>query len=227
MKTLLTDMKCVWMTSNVVEYKLCDREFDCEHCPFDKVMRNRAKELTQPNHTDLIDPILNYLLKECHYKRYIYLKHHLALRRRSENRYEMEISPIARRLLEDGCSVFSCKADENVRRGQEFMEIVGAWGRVRVKAPLDFKCVYRREDDPFTIGTIEAKPDEVAQVRLTPHAWQKSLIDLSRMLSQLRLTRPNVGMTMQDGGTRLQFLYQYIGADHYLKILHRLFNDTG
>ncbi|MFL6213965.1 MAG: hypothetical protein ACJ74J_08740 [Blastocatellia bacterium] len=27
--------ECVWMQAGVVGYKLCDRQFDCEHCPFD------------------------------------------------------------------------------------------------------------------------------------------------------------------------------------------------
>ncbi|MCK6484920.1 MAG: hypothetical protein HUU22_12120 [Phycisphaerae bacterium] len=30
---------CVWMDAGVLTYKLCDRDFDCEHCPFDAVMR--------------------------------------------------------------------------------------------------------------------------------------------------------------------------------------------
>ena len=29
-------LQCVWMTAGVVDYKLCDAGFDCEHCPFDE-----------------------------------------------------------------------------------------------------------------------------------------------------------------------------------------------
>ena len=32
--------ECVWMQAGVVGYKLCDREFDCEHCPFDLAIRD-------------------------------------------------------------------------------------------------------------------------------------------------------------------------------------------
>jgi len=28
-------IRCVWMQAGVVDYKLCDRSYDCEHCPFD------------------------------------------------------------------------------------------------------------------------------------------------------------------------------------------------
>lgn len=32
-------LPCVWMTAGLVAYKLCDREFDCEHCPFDVALQ--------------------------------------------------------------------------------------------------------------------------------------------------------------------------------------------
>jgi len=30
---------CIWMTAGLVAYKLCDRDFDCEHCPLDAALR--------------------------------------------------------------------------------------------------------------------------------------------------------------------------------------------
>ena len=33
------DRRCVWMCAGLVAWKLCDRDFDCEHCPFDRAMR--------------------------------------------------------------------------------------------------------------------------------------------------------------------------------------------
>ena len=32
--------KCVWMESGVVTYKLCDCEYNCEACPFDRALRD-------------------------------------------------------------------------------------------------------------------------------------------------------------------------------------------
>ena len=34
------DMKCVWMTSGIISYKLCSLDFMCEDCAFDRVMHN-------------------------------------------------------------------------------------------------------------------------------------------------------------------------------------------
>lgn len=30
---------CVWMTAGLLSYKLCDRQFDCDHCPLDAALR--------------------------------------------------------------------------------------------------------------------------------------------------------------------------------------------
>lgn len=34
---------CVWMTAGLVSYKLCDRDFDCEHCPLDAALRGEPR----------------------------------------------------------------------------------------------------------------------------------------------------------------------------------------
>lgn len=34
--------QCVWMQACVVGYKLCDREFDCDRCPFDAALSGEA-----------------------------------------------------------------------------------------------------------------------------------------------------------------------------------------
>jgi glycine cleavage system H lipoate-binding protein len=35
------EIYCVWMDAGLVDYKLCDRNYDCEQCPFDNVIRTR------------------------------------------------------------------------------------------------------------------------------------------------------------------------------------------
>lgn len=38
-----TVQPCVWMTAGLVSYKLCDRDFDCEHCPLDAALRGEPR----------------------------------------------------------------------------------------------------------------------------------------------------------------------------------------
>lgn len=43
MKNLLNEeeqsLKCIWMIAGIINYKLCNRNFQCDHCDFDKVMQ--------------------------------------------------------------------------------------------------------------------------------------------------------------------------------------------
>jgi glycine cleavage system H lipoate-binding protein len=35
---------CIWMQAGVVDYKLCDRDYDCELCPFDEALHTRSSQ---------------------------------------------------------------------------------------------------------------------------------------------------------------------------------------
>ncbi len=51
MSTMISDhnpINCIWMDAGVVGYKLCDRNLQCDHCPFDESMR-------RPSHTASAD----------------------------------------------------------------------------------------------------------------------------------------------------------------------------
>lgn len=37
-----TNEQCVWVNAGVLNYKLCDRGFDCEHCPLDAALRDHG-----------------------------------------------------------------------------------------------------------------------------------------------------------------------------------------
>jgi len=39
-----SEQTCVWMDAGVLAYRLCDRGFDCEHCPLDAALRGVARE---------------------------------------------------------------------------------------------------------------------------------------------------------------------------------------
>ena len=36
------ERKCVWMSTGLISYKLCDRNLQCESCPFDQAIKNEA-----------------------------------------------------------------------------------------------------------------------------------------------------------------------------------------
>jgi hypothetical protein len=42
------DDYCIWMNAGLVAYKVCDREFKCEECPLDDLMRKESALKDQP-----------------------------------------------------------------------------------------------------------------------------------------------------------------------------------
>jgi glycine cleavage system H lipoate-binding protein len=38
---------CVWMDAGLVNYKLCDKNFECESCPFDSIMQSQNKTFAE------------------------------------------------------------------------------------------------------------------------------------------------------------------------------------
>ncbi len=40
----LPSLQCVWMWAGVVDYKFCDRHYQCETCPFDRALRGHVGE---------------------------------------------------------------------------------------------------------------------------------------------------------------------------------------
>ncbi|MEI6127990.1 MAG: hypothetical protein WCQ99_15695, partial [Pseudomonadota bacterium] len=51
------EKKCIWMTTGLISYKLCTRDFRCEECIFDQVMRN---EMTVQNIQPSSEPAAAY-----------------------------------------------------------------------------------------------------------------------------------------------------------------------
>jgi hypothetical protein len=41
-------LPCVWMSAGLIAFKLCDREGECEGCPFDRAMRQPHRRMPTP-----------------------------------------------------------------------------------------------------------------------------------------------------------------------------------
>ncbi len=42
-------LPCIWMTAGLVRWRLCDREYDCDHCPLDAALRGVTVEAEEAN----------------------------------------------------------------------------------------------------------------------------------------------------------------------------------
>jgi glycine cleavage system H protein len=55
------ERKCIWMTSGLISYKLCDRNYQCEICPLDQAIRN--EESGEGNLQETLDDLTEGSLK--------------------------------------------------------------------------------------------------------------------------------------------------------------------
>ena len=55
------ERKCVWMTTGFISYKLCDRSYQCETCPFDQALKN--EELSEDDFQESHDNGMEESLK--------------------------------------------------------------------------------------------------------------------------------------------------------------------
>ena len=44
----LLENRCIWMRAGVINFRICDGENDCHHCPFDQAMRGAMGEVASP-----------------------------------------------------------------------------------------------------------------------------------------------------------------------------------
>ncbi|HEX2962690.1 MAG TPA: hypothetical protein VHO43_12905 [Ignavibacteriales bacterium] len=234
-KRLFHDIKCIWMESNNVGYKLCDRGFDCENCSFDKAIRNAAQPASKAEparSNDVIQRIIDHIGSEELNSNYTYLQNHLVLKNLFNHTFYLGLSPLAMHLLDQYSSVEYCVGPGNVSQGDRIIEIKGDWGSVDITSPMSFTCLGKinteeKEDSLVRwFSLIKASEEEMNANTLPVSDYHRDIVKVTKKITQIQLNYPDVGYTMMDGGIKLQFLYQIIGTDNYLNILNSLFNKS-
>ncbi|MBL7959350.1 hypothetical protein JNL27_03835 [bacterium] len=238
MKTFTEDTRCVWMTSNVVEYKLCDKQFECERCEFDRVMRNCAysgenSALSEKKSEDIdkIDLLLDGLMYEHYNERLIYLPNSLVLDELSDQTFRLSLSSFAVHFLDNVFTVVPGRQGTEIRKGQPCLMLSGAWGGMTVNSPIHFLYQDKSDDSiqrdqaHWVIGIIEAEKNEIARECLSQQEWQQQIIELSRMLIKHKIQHPGTDRAADGGERKIQHLYQRIGTEDYLGMLKVLFRQ--
>lgn len=223
-------LKCIWMASQVVEYKLCDNQFDCENCLFDKVIRNltNEKETEITGITNVANIIFNKLRSIKYDNKIIYLKNNLIAKEICHNTFYLGINPILVSFLDTVSSMMEYECGKNIYTGQQVIQIFGAWGTVSLSAPMNFSIydkVNEPNDNPMKsqwFAIIGAVHQDISCGKLYQEEWDKMHERAISIIEGIKSYLPKVGDTMQDGGTQIKFLHQLVGNDRYIKILNSL-----
>lgn len=221
-------LKCIWMASQVIEYKLCDNQFDCENCRFDKVMTNllNEKETQNTDISNIANTISNKLQSIKFDDKIIYLKNNLIAKEICSDTFYLGISPILISFLDSVSSLSVSECRKNILTDQQVIQILGNWGSISLSAPMNF-MIYDLLDFPIDtllefqwVAIFGAINQEVSKGRLCQDEWQTMHKNALNTIEEIKSHVPQVGTTMMDGGTQIKFLHQLIGKKRYVNILN-------
>lgn len=231
-------MQCIWMQSNVVKYKLCDFAFDCDNCLFDKVMRNRKNEINEflrnptknESEKDVVSSAIEKIKATGYSKKLIYLKNSLILKKLFHDTYYLGVNPIAYVLIDQISAYNYCRDNTDKKAGEPLVQFTGDWGSISVPSPLNFNCLGRLKPELNDLqlnswfSLIETDEEDITSASITEDEFNRSREDAIEIISNSQRIFPSVGMTLNDGGDKVRFLYQAIGQLNYYTLIRRLFN---
>ncbi len=232
------DRRCVWMTAGLIRYKLCDRDFDCENCPFHHVMRGQTAASESGETLAVVESYLNHLFNDCsiHPDRFTE-SGHLWLKKTGARQVRAGMDPFYRRILEPLNDVAIPTNGQVLRPGQ--LAVLA----VRDDLAVPFYCPFGgvvfnacsanealEENDNGGLFSLHID-DQTARFmdNSPPNA---SLSQYERIVSELRaflipaIQEQRPGITLPDGGLPECDLRRVLGEKNYRRLLKSLFNNT-
>ncbi len=229
------EMKCIWMTSQQVAYKLCDKEYDCENCEFDKIFKNHSSKMNEQGaehntaNIDLLDSLIKRMEDECFDDKLIYLKNQLVAKKLFGNAYYLGINPIILCLLEDVNSIQEFPKND-IKKDQVIFTLEGSWGKKDFISPINFLIIGKISLAPKKFNqnkwhsVILFNDNEINDIQLTKNDWVIEKNNIVLYLKNLLKSKPGIGSSLMDGGEPVRYLYQYLGKKEFLNLLNGIFN---
>jgi glycine cleavage system H lipoate-binding protein len=219
---------CVWMCAGLVSYRLCSRDFDCEHCPLDAALRGELPPVPQgrallyrPDHGNGLPTDRRYSSG-----------HTWAQRTAEESRiWRVGIDAFAATLI--GCvRGISCEPFEHLAVDAPLCTIDMGVGALTIGAPFSGHVMHHNEalaalpdlliTSPFTDGWIaELMVDDASNdALLEPDAARRQLtLDLRRFRRNIAfrlLAATATGERSAGGLEEFSDLRNVIAGDHYV-----------
>jgi glycine cleavage system H protein len=219
---------CVWMCAGLVSYRLCNRDFDCEHCPLDAALRGELPAAAQGG------ALLYRSGSGCALpadRRYS--STHTWAQRTAEtsNSWRIGIDAFAATLFAS-VSGISCEPFEQVRAAEPLCSIDLAIGTLTIGAPMGGRVLHHNPQleiapvllltDPYTDGWIvelRAEEDADAALLSCDVARHQLALDLRRFRRTIafRLLALESDPSLHDrDAIGLGDLRNIIAGEHYL-----------
>jgi glycine cleavage system H protein len=234
---------CVWMTVGIMSDLSCDREFECESCPIDHVVRNRTFNHTSENERKSIpeENKLDYLLLDR-----LYSLDHYWVKKIFTNYYRIGIEPALSSALIFPKTIVLPACGQQVKSNQPCGWFIGEGGTFPIFPPLDgrvikvnrelYSCpqefhghhsqknwLFEITTDDRHLSNYEFLTADKAQslYRNNMQSFRDSLLTAAETQGM------TVGRKMADGGILLDNISEIIGGEKYYKIVRDTFLRKG
>lgn len=230
-------LKCIWMASNVIEYKLCDRNFDCDNCFFDKAIRNTSRKIGSEDvqvvksiSLGVIQNIIGKISRSEFKSNHMYFNNNMVAKNLFDDTYYLGFSSFAASLMDNITFFDTCSDKNKVSKGDSIVSIKGEWGELTVTSPISFTWLDKLsniKEPNFSekwFGLVEIPKGELERSIVSISSYHKEIINISKKLNSCIVNYPDIGTTMLDGGHEIKYLFQSIGKEKYLEIIQKVLN---
>lgn len=226
-------LPCVWMTAGLVAYKLCDRAYDCEHCPLDTALRGAT---TPPSRGERGRHQPMWVFRP---DRQYHTKHGWVLRL-DDRRVRYGLDVFAARLLSHISQVVLPTPKTRVCRGEAACWVKDAEELIPLAAPISGivgKVNHQVQTLPHSIcgspyddgWLLEILHDQDPTEDESLLGAVRMQVQSNRQLGLLRAQAARylphdrtVGPTLLDGGELVKDLWRVLGSQRYHDLVRPL-----
>lgn len=235
-----SEQKCVWMTAGILSYQLCDREFDCDHCPLDSALRTFPERTTAEQTQDAARATLKK--KKTLISGYLYSRKHCWIKSNDDNSVRIGLEPLFSSMLLNSKTVVLPSIGDRVQMNKVCAWIVLEGGTLAIASPLDGEVLRTNaalvdrphdiQNDPFEQGWLfELTTGEdifnLSSLLRMAEADRYYSDDERRFQSlvsaEFKKHRTTTGATLADGGQLLQDVAAMLGPEKYYLLLNQAF----
>jgi len=226
----MTTQKCIWMECGYIEYKLCDRNFDCENCPFDKAIKKESRE----NKSRELRSVDNSMVEKFILPDHIWISI-------QDNLFTLGLDDFAQKLFDKNCSINFPVLGSRLFVGKTFLWMIGSFGAIGFHSPIEGKVVWINEkvkespmvffeDNPFNLDLIRVE-SENEKTELGNFYTMKNYNELIYKDNQVirdflfkKLSINQSSLTLPDGGDLINNYLSILTKQEYHQLLKLIFN---
>jgi glycine cleavage system H protein len=222
------------MAAGILSYQLCDREFDCDHCPLDQAMRMHfARESGQAARRAEAPAASNT-------EQYLYSREHCWVRPGEEGSVRVGLEPAFASLLVDPKAIALPTVGERVSPRESCCWIILPGGTIPIRPPVAGRILStnaRITDEPHELCSHPVTRGWLFEIQTEGGPIEEHLMyndvacriyaaDMARFKDSLTATLGGeadpVGLTMADGGQVYRDVSALLGPKRYAELVRKL-----